>query len=393
VIATSVPIDDLGPEVVHLVDDPDTGIRGATIVDNTVLGPPGGGTRMSTGLTLAELAGLARAMTYKWGVFGLPRGGSKTGVWLDPAMAADTKCRVLRGFGKQLREHMVAHEAHLGPDMGMTVADVEHIYAGAGLPYPRSGLFTQPHEGDPAAFSLTGYGVICAAREVSARLGRPLAGATVAIQGFGQVGVGCARYAAREGAKVVALSTIEGAIYNNQGLDVERLLDLRRSHGDGCLHEYRDADRIAPDQLLAAEVDVLIPAAGGRVIDAHNAGSVRATVIASGGNNTIAEESLASLLNRGVFVVPDFIASGGGIIASQVDFLRGTVDQALRAVDRLVTAAVSRLVDSWCRSRAEPTSIARSWVTEHIESSRGLPRKRFAQAMSETSELLGMGGG
>ncbi len=382
--------DELGPEIVLMVYDPETGVRGATVVDNSVLGPPGGGTRMARNLTLEEIADLARAMTYKWGVFGIPRAGSKTGIWGDPAMPAAAKQRALEAFGRQLRDHMVNREANLGPDMGLTVDDVAHIYAGAGLRYPRSGLFARPYDGDPAGFSMTGFGVIRAAREAAAQLGRPLEGASVAIQGFGQVGVGCARFAHREAARVVAVSTVDGAIHDPKGLDVDRLLALRRQVGDRCVTAYEGAERLEPAALLTLDVDVLIPAAGPRVIDRANVGDVQARLVVSGGNNTVAEDCLGVLHERGVFVVPDFVASGGGIIASQVDLLDGTIDQALQAMHNLISPVAARLVRASLETGVEPTSLARGWVVERIARSRGQIRKTFAQAMAETRELLGV---
>jgi glutamate dehydrogenase (NAD(P)+) len=382
--------DQLGPELVLMVYDPESGVRGATVVDNSLLGPPGGGTRMSPDLTLEEIAELARTMTYKWGIFGIPRAGSKSGIWADPAMPAADKQRTLRAFGRQLRDHMVAREAVLGPDMGLTVDDVAHIYAGAGLTYPRSGLFSRAHEGDPAGFAMTGFGVIVAARAAAAEIGLPLDGARVAVQGFGQVGVGCARYAAREGARIVAVSTVEGAILDPRGLDVDRLLALRRDHGDRCVVEYRAAERIDPDALLTMDADVVIPAAGPRAIHGGNAGAIRARLVVSGGNNTVAESCLRPLHERGVIVVPDFVASAGGIIGSMVDVLRGTVDQAFRAMQHLMSPLTAGLVKESLASGVDPTCLARARVAERIDRARGRPRKSFAQAMTETRDLLGV---
>lgn len=382
--------DELGPELVLMVYDPETGVRGATVIDNSLLGPPGGGTRMSPDLTLEEIAELARTMTYKWGIFRIPRAGSKSGIWADPAMPPADKQRTLAAFGRQMRDHMVAREAVLGPDMGLTVDDVDHIYAGAGLTCPRSGLFARSHDGDPAGFAMTGFGVVVAARAAAAEIGLRFSRARVAVQGFGQVGVGSARYAAREGARIIAVSTVEGAVLDPRGLDVERLLALRRQHGDRCVLEYRGGERIDPDALVAVDTDLLIPAAGPRAIHRGNAGEVRARLVVSGGNNTVAENCLRPLHERGVMVVPDFVASAGGIIGSMVDVLRGTVDQAFRAMQHLMWPLTARLVAESLAGGVDPTRLARAQVAGRIDGARGRPRKSFAQAMSETRDLLGV---
>src|SRR4051812_19229895 len=97
------PTDDLGPEVVARVYDPETGMRGVLVIDNTVLGPAGGGARMMPNITEEEVAALARSMTFKFGILGLPRGGCKSGIWGDPAMPAESKRRIMRAFGRSLK--------------------------------------------------------------------------------------------------------------------------------------------------------------------------------------------------------------------------------------------------------------------------------------------------
>jgi glutamate dehydrogenase (NAD(P)+) len=380
--------DQLGPEIVHAVHDPVTGMRGVVIIDNSVLGPAGGGTRMAPDVSLAEVAGLARAMTYKFGVFGLPRGGAKSGLWGDPRMPADDKRAFLRAFGHAIRHLLANHELVVGPDMGVGVDDVGEIFHGAGVPGLRSGLFSRPHDGDPAAYSITGFGVIHAAVSASPLIGLDMRGATVAIEGFGQVGAGCARAAHQAGAKVVAVSTLAGAIHDPAGLDVDQLLALRRSHGDRCVVEYAGGQPIEGRELMLLEVDVLVPGARPYVIHGGNAASIRARMIASGGNITVDDEAAAVLHQRGVLCLPDFVTSAGGIIASWTDFLGGSLDEAFQAVAGLIGPTARSVVEQALADDRPPAVVGRERVEALIASRRGAPRKTFAETRDEVRRMF-----
>lgn len=126
------------------------------------------------------------------------------------------------------------------------------------------------------------------------------------------------------------------------------------------------------------------------MIDQTNAPQIRAKFVVSGGNNTLTENCLDVLQHRGICVVPDFVASAGGIIGSQVDFLAGSVEQAFAAMDRLISAAAGRIVRESLASGVDPTRLGRRWVAERIARSRDQARKPFAQAMAETRDLLGV---
>jgi glutamate dehydrogenase (NAD(P)+) len=380
--------DEIGPEVQVIVSDSATGMRGVLVIDNTDLGPCGGGVRMLPDLTAEEIADLARGMTYKFSILGLPRGGSKAGIWGDPAMPAERKQRLLMAFGRAIGPYLVSKEVAIGPDMGVTVSEVGAIYRGAGAENARTGLFEQQHENDAAAYHLTGYGVIAAARAAAPFAGIDLSGASVAIEGFGQVGAGAARYVVRSGARVVAISTLEGALYNPRGLDIDGLLALRRRLGDRCVLEYADADHLRASDLHFLPVAVLIPGARPYVINESNVERVQAKLVVSGGNITATPGAEELLYKRGVVSVPDFIANSGGAIASWVDMLGGDLAQAFRTIDALIgnlTAEVLR--DSVTHDRS-PFRIATTRAKQQVLAARGKPRKRFEEIREEIRRIF-----
>jgi len=207
---------EIGPELICEVWEPKCGLHGFLVVDNTTLGPAGGGTRMAPDLVVEEIADLARGMTFKFAIMGLPRGGSKAGIVGNPRLPPEEKIELLHAFGRKIALLLRENEVSIGPDMGIDAGDVSEIYLGAGRKNPRSGLFQMVIEGDPAAFHFTGYGVATAATVAASAAGIPVEECRVIIEGFGQVGVGTARYLSRAGAKVVAISTLSGAVHAPQ---------------------------------------------------------------------------------------------------------------------------------------------------------------------------------
>ena len=385
-----IAMDELGPEAVVFVNDVETGMRGVLVIDNSSLGPCGGGTRMLPDLSVDEVAALARGMTYKFGILGMPRGGSKAGIWGDSSIPTDRKRAIMRAFGRRLRPYLETKDVAVGPDMGVTVSDVASIYEGAGVENIRSGLFEHVHEGDPAAYHITGYGVVVSMVAAAPFAGIDIRGSRVAIEGFGQVGVGVARYAERAGAKVVAISTVRGAIYSEAGLDVAALLRLRRECGDDCVLRYGRAEQLATSELYYLPVDALVPGARPYVINDENAHRVQAKLVVSAGNITTTEPAESLLFQRGVVSVPDFVANSGGAIASWVDFLSGDLEQAFAAIRRLIGTITGEVLTQ-ARSRAiTPWAAATSRVRERVIAARDQPRKTFEQTRSEIRSLLGM---
>ncbi len=308
--------DELGPEAVIRVEDPVTGMRGVLVIDNSVLGPAGGGTRMLPDLSVDEVAALARAMTFKWAIFGLPTGGSKAGIFADPGDASRAQARGADRVRPRARAvpGQQGPSVRVGPDMGITGQDADTIYEGACtnnvVTWESSDAWTL--DGDCAAYHLTGRGVVAASAAGLASLGRDLNGATFAIQGFGQAGVGTARYLCEHGARVVAISTLLGGVYDANGLDIPRLLELRREHGDGCVLRYEHGQQFEKDQLFAMPVDVLVPGARPRAIDAYNAAAVKAKIVCPAGNLCVTDEAEYRLHRAGVLCLPDFVANAGG---------------------------------------------------------------------------------
>lgn len=306
-------MDDWGPEKVVCVSDTRTGMRGVLVIDNTARGMGKGGTRMHPGVTVEEIARLARVMTWKWAAVDLFLGGAKAGIVADPG--GPGKEAVLRAFVRALANE-IPREYVVGLDMGLTERDAAIVQDELG---DRGAAVGTPHELGGVPYDdlgITGYGVAEAADAAADFAGFALAGARVAIQGFGAVGAAAARRLVELGAVVVAVSTTRGALHDPQGLDVTKLLELRAAVGDACVSEYSGALQLAAGEELTVPVDVLVPAAMQDVIDAATALHIDARVVVEGANLPTTPEAQEVLVQRGVLVVPDFVANAGGVVAA-----------------------------------------------------------------------------
>src|SRR4051794_40775509 len=255
------------PARVLRINEPEVGLSAIVVVDHTLFPVSAGGTRMLPDVDEAEVAALARAMTWKFAVYELPLAGSKAGI----RFGGGDRAAVMRAF---LRAVEPWREVFLtGPDMG-TYADDFLEDAGEELP-----MWARTFEGLGMDDLATGHGVKAAGEAALASLGRGLAGARVAIEGFGKVGAGSARAFSRAGARIVAISTVEGTLAAPDGLDVDELLRLRDVHGDAFV-AHGPVQAQPREALFDVECDVLVPGARPDSVTAERAERLRCAVVA-----------------------------------------------------------------------------------------------------------------
>jgi glutamate dehydrogenase (NAD(P)+) len=373
----SITFDDIGPERIHHFYDPASGMRAALVIDTTLFRFSGGGVRMLPDISLEEVASLARAMTYKFAWLDVPVAGAKAGVWFDPA--SQDRDAVLEAFGRAAAPLLQTRAYMCGADMGTDHHDVRRIRAAAGLPEEKTPLAIKQVEGLALEELVTGYGVIRAARTALELRGRGLADATLAVEGFGKVGAGCVRQGQREGARVVAVSTLKGARYDASGLDVDRLIALRHEVGDDAVLEYEGGELLAREALFGLPVDVLVPGARVGTIDAHVAPKVQAALIAPAGNAPVTPEADAMLHRRGITVVPDFIANAGGVLLEVADARGGSEADAFATTGERIAANTERVLEEAERRGQTPLqagiAIAREWLADMKAADRRAPEE------------------
>jgi glutamate dehydrogenase (NAD(P)+) len=321
-------------------------------------GPMKGGLRYHPEVDLDEVRALASLMTWKTAVVNIPYGGAKGGINCNPRElhSVDVE-RLTRRFVSRI-------EQFIGPDRDIPAPDVNtgaQVMAWIVDEYAKYNGYTpavvtgKPLQlgGSPGRESATGRGVLFAAQRAAADMGMDLNGATVAVQGFGNVGSWAAHFFQGAGARVVAVSDVEGGIHDAAGLDVGALRE--EVARNGTVVGYRSGERVSNEELLALDVDVLVPAALGGVIHAGNAAEVRARLVVEGANHPLTPEADEMLGQRGVVVVPDIYANAGGVTVSYFEWVQNRQQFRWTAerVDQELKAIMDRAYDDLAEIRRE----------------------------------------
>jgi len=293
---------------------------------NITLGPAKGGIRYHPNVSLDEVTTLAAWMTWKCAVAGIPFGGGKGGIMCDPTKMSPREIEALT------RRYIAEIVDLIGPDKDVPAPDVntnEQIMAWVMDTYSMhvgttvTGVVTgKPVEmgGSLGRREATGRGVMIVTRESVKHLGFDIIGATVAVQGFGNVGSVSAQLLQRIGAKVVAVTDWKGGVYNASGLDIGKLIEWTKEHK--TVAGFPAAEPLAPEKIFGLEVDILIPAALENQITMENAPSIKAKIVAEGANGPTTPDAHRHLHERGVFVIPDILANAGGVTTSYFEWVQ-----------------------------------------------------------------------
>lgn len=293
---------------------------------NSTLGPYKGGIRYHQDVNLGEVAGLAALMMIKNAGLGLPYGGGKGGVNVDPTKISRTeKQNLTRRYTSEIGPFIGPTKDIPAPDVGtdaQTMAWMMDTYSQE-QGYAQPGVVTgKPIEigGSLGRMGATGLGVVFVAEKAFEKKGKSLKGATIAIQGFGNVGSHAALYAHERGAKIVAVSDVSGGIFNGDGFNIPELIEFVKTNK--VVTGYPKGQKISNEELLYLDVDTLWPCALEGVIHVGNAEKIKAKIIVEGANGPITSEASKILHKRGVFMVPDVIANGGGVIVSYFEWVQ-----------------------------------------------------------------------
>jgi glutamate dehydrogenase (NAD(P)+) len=356
--------DELGPaKVVFLRPCP--GVDAVVVIDDVTLGPAIGGVRMRRDVSAAEVARLARAMSIKNAVAGLPHGGGKSGIAVHPGMAPAEHERVMRAFARaiaQLTDYIP------GPDMGTTETSMAYVQdeigRAVGLPSVLGGIPLDE-------LGATAFGLAVCAQVLSEAKVVELAGARVVVQGFGAVGSHAARMLAERGATVIAVSDINGAVWNPDGLDVAELIAHK---GDGSVAGFGGGASVPRDDILGMDCEILVPAAQPDVLTTANAGKVSARVILEGANIPITAEAEAGLAARGVLCVPDVVANSGGVICAAAEYRGAGHAEAFAEIEEKIRDTTAELLERIRPGTLAPREAARQMALQRLHKARSFRR-------------------
>ena len=355
--------DDLGPLKVIHVHEPGIGLRGVLVVDNVARGPSIGGVRMAEDVTTEECARLARAMTLKNAAADLPHGGGKSVLVGDPKMPRAQKQILIRGFCRALEE---VEQYIFGPDMGTDEECMawvrDEIGRSVGLPREIGGIPLDE-------IGATGFGLSHAVDVAQEFCDFNTRGARFAVQGFGAVGRHATRFLCAAGAIPVAISDSAGTIYNPDGLDVDRLIELKAA-GKSVV-EYDAGEQRDRDAIIDIECDIWIPAARPDVIHENNVNRLNTRLIVQGANIPITDAAEQILHQRGILNIPDFIANAGGVICAALEYQGAGEAAALAAIEEKLRRNTREVLETAQREQILPR-----------EAALAMARKRVEQAMS-----------
>ena len=312
---------------VHMDDGRTEVFFGYRVQHHLSRGPVKGGLRFHPNVNVGEVAALAMWMNWKCSLMGLPYGGGKGGITCDPSkLSMAEQERLTRRFAQEITPFIGPEIDVMAPDVGTNaqhmawILDTYSTHSGRFVPEIVTG---KPIElqGSEGRVQATGYGVSFLVTRALSKLGLPIQGATVIVQGYGNVGSYAVESMSAYGMKVQGVSDITGAIWNENGLDAEKLRDHVTQTGG--VAGFESAESIDPNEMLLRECDVLVPAALERVITERNAPHLRCKILAEAANGPTTQSADTIIEQRGdIFLIPDILCNAGGVTVSYFEWVQ-----------------------------------------------------------------------
>lgn len=353
--------DEYGPEKIVYIYEPRCGLKGIVVIDNISAGPAIGGVRMAPDVSTGEVFRLARAMTWKNALAGIPHGGGKSGILADPA--TPNKETLIRQFARAI-ENLEGYIP--GPDMGTDEVSMawvrDEIRRSVGLSKVLGGIPLDQ-------IGATGYGLAVCAEVTQEFAGFDLKGSKVVVQGFGNVGSHAARYLIERGAHLIGASDLDGTVYDPDGIDVEKLVEIKQQ--TGRVTDYPRGEKRNIDAWIDIPCDIFVPAARPDVINETNALRLQAKVVLQGANIPVTARAERILHDNGVLSVPDFVANAGGVICASVEYKGGTQKRAFETIEEKIR-----------ENTYEVLKLAKTHMQIPAEAALSLAKQRVAEAMA-----------
>jgi len=364
--------DKFGPEYVIEVYDPKIGMEGFLVIDNTALGLGKGGIRMTPNVTKEEVFRLARVMTWKNSLAGIPFGGAKAGiVWRGGN--DELKQEFIRSFARMIKP-FVPKKYIPGPDVNTTEKEMALIAEEIGdwkgaTGKPSDYCYKNPKTGKkicglPHELGSTGFGVAHATSVAAETAGFDIKKITVAIDGFGNVGEFAFRYLQKMGAKIVAVAGSRGGVYDASGLNLEKLLKLKSQNKP--MTKYPTGKKIKHSEIFELPVDILIPASVTDVINESNKDKIKAKIIVEGANIPMGENIENELFKKGIIIVPDFVANAGGVISSYAEYKGCSPKQMFEMVEKRLRCRAKEIMEKSIAENKNPRKVAMEIALKRI---------------------------
>ena len=359
--------DELGPEKVLEVYDAHTGMHGFVVIDNTALGPGKGGIRMTPTVGKEEVFKLARAMTYKCSLAGLPFGGAKSGIIANSKeITPEHKQAIVKAFARALKP-VSPSQYVAAPDISIAEEEMR-LYANTngsmksctGKPADMGGL---PHE-----LGSTGFGVYHATMVAVKHLGLDIKKLSFGVEGFGNVGVFAAKHLSEAGAKLVAVSDSRGTLCNSKGINFNKVAKVKKE--EKTVTKYKEGEQcivLKCEEIVGVEVDILVTAAIPDLVTEANKDKIKAKVVVQGSNIPMSLEVEEYLHKKGILVIPDFVANAGGVISSYVEYIGGSEKEMFKMVEEKIVKNTAEVLEAAKKQGVKPRDAALKIAVERIK--------------------------
>jgi len=331
--------------------------EGYRVIHSNILGPSKGGIRYALDVNIDEVKALAAWMTWKCAVVDIPYGGAKGGITCDPrSMSAGEIERLTRAYTMALLDVFGPDKDIPAPDMGTSQREMAWLmdeYSKAHGTTITAVVTGKPLVlgGSVGRVEATGRGVMVSAFAAMEKLKINPFKATCAVQGFGNVGSISAKLLHERGVKILGVSDVSGAYFNENGINIEEAIAYRDAN-NMSLEGYKNAQLITNDELLALEVDVLVPAAKEDVITHENVNSLRCRLIVEGANGPTSAKADSMIQEKGIMAVPDILANSGGVTVSYFEWVQNRLgykwglDRVQRRSDRILKDAFDKVYNT-----------------------------------------------
>ena len=384
----------LDPEAVIRFENSKHGFNGVLVLNSTLLGPGSGGVRILPDVNEAEVKLLAEAMTRKNAFFNIPAGGAKTGIAFDPQSGA--RPRVIADFAAAVSDLIRELRYVPSPDMGSTESDIVAIYRRLGSEsLLRNSILTKTVNGIPLARLSTAEGVVEAVMTSIRMTRNRIENPSVAIEGFGRLGRLIGTMLVERGLKICAVSSEEQALFQKGGIDIGLISDSKQRPGLTAFEDYVRTTPLAeirePSAIVDESVDVLIPSARPLLVTKSDIDKVQAKLIVPCANAPVSESAEAPLAERGILVIPDFVANAGGVLGGFLCRLNVPTDALRSVVRRKIHDGVMLVLE--CPNGSTPGELARRVVDEQLEGARGHPYKHRLRFLWHWKRFLSRPGG
>ena len=347
--------DEFGPQKILEVYNPKVGMHGFVVIDSLALGPAKGGIRMTPTVSVDEVARLARGMTWKCAFADLPFGGGKSGIIMDDRnISKEKKKEIVEAFAEEVK--IVVPEFYVAaPDMNMAEEEMRWFVKKVGSKKAATGK-SKKDGGLPHELGSTGFGVYHAALVALEKKKMDVGKISFVVEGFGNVGQFAAKFLCEAGAKLVAVSDSRGVAYKKDGLDFEKLMEVKQN--SESVTNYPGCKVLPSRQIILQDADLIVTAAVPDLIKISDIDYVKAKIIVEGSNIPMSAEVEEFFHKKGVLVVPDFVANAGGVISSYVEYIGGDEKKMWKMVEEKIVKNTGIVLQDAVKLKLSPRQVA-----------------------------------